>query len=302
MRGVQNAITILEVLAVLAILFVFAAVATRDTEILKDAPPDDPDVELPVGPLQPEDIGAVRFGMVLRGYRMREVDDVLTRVAAELLARDERIAALEQALVEVVEPHVDAAERGLIPPAPEAAVEPEPPVFADLALPIADEPAPPVAAEPAAPEVPEPALVDAAPDSSEEALVAEPVLEEPVVAPPPVVTPGVSPLVAAASFEPLLPAAPAAPATEPLAAEERTAEVEPVPVPEPAPVDLPFEEPPQELPHWPQPALEPEPEPLVPEDVSTEPIGELTAPVDDAAFSSPADAFPEVQPADDDHV
>ena len=124
MRGVQNAITILEVLAVLAILFVFAAIATRDTEILKDVAPDDPDVELPAGPLQPEDIGAIRFGMVLRGYRMREVDDVLTRVAADLVARDQRILALEQALVDVVEPHVEAAEQGLITPAPEpAAVE-----------------------------------------------------------------------------------------------------------------------------------------------------------------------------------
>ena len=76
--------------------------------------------------------------------------------------------------------------------------------------------------------------------------------------------------------------------------------MEPVPVPEPAPASLPFEEPPQELPHWPQPALEPEPEPLVPDDAVAEPAADLTTPVDDAAFSSPEDAFPEVKPADDD--
>ena len=87
-------LTVLEVLAVLTVLFGAAVVATREGPILRDAHPDAPDLRLPTGPLQPADLGEVRFAMALRGYRMREVDAVLERLAAELSSRDARIAAL----------------------------------------------------------------------------------------------------------------------------------------------------------------------------------------------------------------
>jgi DivIVA domain-containing protein len=89
-------LTVLSILGVLAVLFVAAAVATREGPVLADAPVDAADVQLPDGPLQPEDLRAVRFALAVRGYRMDEVDRVIERAATELATRDERIAALER--------------------------------------------------------------------------------------------------------------------------------------------------------------------------------------------------------------
>lgn len=88
-------VTALVVLAVLAVLFVAATVATHDGDVLQDAPRDVADVELPVGPLGAGDLEGVRFSMALRGYRMSEVDAVLERVADELSALTERVRELE---------------------------------------------------------------------------------------------------------------------------------------------------------------------------------------------------------------
>ena len=163
-------LTVLEVLAVVVILFVAAALATRDGDVLADAPPDGPDLGLPQGALQPEDIAEVRFGLAIRGYRMSEVDTVLDRFAAELSARDARIAELEQALVDVVEPELQKAEEraGIVPehtvsewhPKPEPEPEPEPapapepepaPEPAPAPTRVAAPAPPPVAARPPAP-------------------------------------------------------------------------------------------------------------------------------------------------------
>ena len=91
-------LTVLGVLAALGVLFVAASVATREGDVLLDAPRDRADLDLPVGPLQPEDVGAVRLGMALRGSRMSEVDDLLDRVIAELADRDARLSDLENSL------------------------------------------------------------------------------------------------------------------------------------------------------------------------------------------------------------
>lgn len=89
--------TVLAVLGVLAVLFVAALVATRDGELLVDAPRDHADLDLPVqGPVRAADLDQVRFGMALRGYRMAEVDALLDRLAAELRERDDRLAALAE--------------------------------------------------------------------------------------------------------------------------------------------------------------------------------------------------------------
>jgi len=125
MRGV---LILLVLLAVAAVLFVAAVVATQEGDVLVDAPPDRADVDLPAGRVVAEDLRSVRFGMVLRGYRMSEVDEVLARLGDELAERDERIADLERALVEVVEPVVQQAEaRQAASPVDEPAV-PEAPV------------------------------------------------------------------------------------------------------------------------------------------------------------------------------
>ncbi|WP_436738778.1 DivIVA domain-containing protein [Streptomyces sp. BBFR102] len=59
-------------------------------ETVVDAFPED-------RPLGRADIDALRFPVVLRGYRMTEVDDALSRLGAELAERDARIAELESA-------------------------------------------------------------------------------------------------------------------------------------------------------------------------------------------------------------
>ncbi len=89
-------VTLLGVLGALAVLGVAAVVATRDGGELAPAPPDRPDLLLPDGPLGAADLEAVRFGMVLRGYRMAEVDAVLDRAGDELERLRARVAELER--------------------------------------------------------------------------------------------------------------------------------------------------------------------------------------------------------------
>lgn len=86
--------TLIAGLAVLAVLFATAVLATRADPLLADAPPDGPDLELPPSPLQPVDVERVRFSLTLRGYRMSEVDAVLARLAHELAERDRLIEEL----------------------------------------------------------------------------------------------------------------------------------------------------------------------------------------------------------------
>jgi DivIVA domain-containing protein len=85
-------VTILGVLGVVAVLIVAAVVATRNDELLVDAPPDAPDRGLPPGPVRADDLRRLRFGVTVRGYRMSEVDAVLERLAAELADRDARLS------------------------------------------------------------------------------------------------------------------------------------------------------------------------------------------------------------------
>jgi DivIVA domain-containing protein len=65
-----------------------ALVASGRGEPLAPAYDDRPDVALPAGrALHADDLRKVRFGVVLRGYRMSEVDELLTRLADQLEAR-----------------------------------------------------------------------------------------------------------------------------------------------------------------------------------------------------------------------
>ncbi|MFJ4515471.1 DivIVA domain-containing protein [Streptomyces sp. NPDC088816] len=52
----------------------------------------------PDRPVDREDVETLRFPMTVRGYRMADVDDALSRLGAELAERDARIADLESAL------------------------------------------------------------------------------------------------------------------------------------------------------------------------------------------------------------
>ena len=117
-------VTVLAVLGVLVVLFACAAVATRDGEVLVDAPPDRFEPVLPAGPLRAGDVDGVRFGMALRGYRMAQVDALLDRLGEELHGRDERVRELEDEVARLREP----AER----------VAAEMPVHASSAVPEAE--------------------------------------------------------------------------------------------------------------------------------------------------------------------
>ena len=67
-----------------------ALVASGRGEPLAPAYDDRPDVGVPAaGPLRGEHLRSARFGMVLRGYRMSEVDALLERLAAQLEGVDD---------------------------------------------------------------------------------------------------------------------------------------------------------------------------------------------------------------------
>jgi DivIVA domain-containing protein len=121
-------LTVLAVLAVLAVLFAAGALITHEGDVLRDAPADAPDLDLPIGPLQPEDVPQLRFGLALRGYRMDEVDTTLVRVARELTVRDQHIAQLQEALASQPEPEpaVQPEPEPAAQPEPEPAAQPEP--------------------------------------------------------------------------------------------------------------------------------------------------------------------------------
>ena len=112
-RGTIRPVIVLEALLVLAVLCAVAAVAAGRGDMLADASRDGPDSGLPADrPLRPEDVGELRFGMALRGYRMAEVDAALARLTAELADRDARIAQLEE-----------SADAGPAPPVPAASAD-----------------------------------------------------------------------------------------------------------------------------------------------------------------------------------
>ena len=58
-------------------------------------------------PLDAAAVRGLRFGVALRGYAMDQVDAVLDRLAAELEARDARIAELEAPLAGLPAASVD---------------------------------------------------------------------------------------------------------------------------------------------------------------------------------------------------
>ena len=128
-------LTLLAVLGVLVALFLAAALATREDQALAPAPPDAADLALPPRPLTPDDVHGLRFGMALRGYRMREVDVVLDRLAEELADRDRRLAVLEGRVAGERAPAADPVAADLEAADPEAADPDAPDPDGAVALP-----------------------------------------------------------------------------------------------------------------------------------------------------------------------
>jgi DivIVA domain-containing protein len=92
--------TLVFVLAGIAVVTVVALLAVGRLGELPDTEPDRPPLALPEDRLLGrEDVDSVRFAVGVRGYRMDEVDDVLDRLALEVSDRDARIAELETRLV-----------------------------------------------------------------------------------------------------------------------------------------------------------------------------------------------------------
>jgi DivIVA domain-containing protein len=88
----------IQLIVVSAVVFVVAAVVLGAGGTLTEPVTDQPDLELPAGPLTAGDVDAVRFPLAFRGYRMNEVDDVLDRLRTEIVVRDARIMELEYRL------------------------------------------------------------------------------------------------------------------------------------------------------------------------------------------------------------
>jgi DivIVA domain-containing protein len=158
-------ILLLEILAVLAVVFGVAVVLTGRGEVLSEEHPDRADIGLPRDrSMRAEDVVGLRFALALRGYRMSEVDDALDRLAAEIAARDEAIARLTARLDAGAAPAAPQPDPAPFPepepvpmpePMPEPAPVPEPePVPTPEPIPVPPpmpEP-PPVLAAPGAPE------------------------------------------------------------------------------------------------------------------------------------------------------
>jgi DivIVA domain-containing protein len=94
------------------LLFLLASFAFGRGEQLAPMPPGGSPVELPDDrPAGGDDLRQLRLSVVLRGYRMAEVDWVLDQVASQLDARDQELARL----------------RGLLGPRPEQVGSPDGP-------------------------------------------------------------------------------------------------------------------------------------------------------------------------------
>lgn len=81
---------------VAAVVFLLASLIFGRGEELAPLPRDATPTWLPNGPIVGDDVRAVRFAQVARGYRMAEVDWTLQRAAAELDVLRARVAELER--------------------------------------------------------------------------------------------------------------------------------------------------------------------------------------------------------------
>ncbi|MFF1610187.1 DivIVA domain-containing protein [Amycolatopsis sp. NPDC058278] len=83
-------------LLVAAVVFLLAAVVFGRGEELAPLPPGSSPTRLPAEDITGEDLAEVRFQLVLRGYKMSEVDWVMRRLGVELDELRARVAELEQ--------------------------------------------------------------------------------------------------------------------------------------------------------------------------------------------------------------
>jgi len=83
---------------VAAVVFLLASVVFGRGEELPPLPPGASPTRLPAAGVTADDLANVRFQLVLRGYKMSEVDWVLQRLGSELEGLRGRVAELEEEL------------------------------------------------------------------------------------------------------------------------------------------------------------------------------------------------------------
>jgi DivIVA domain-containing protein len=93
---------------VAAVVFLLASVVFGRGEELPPLPPGASPTRLPSSGITAEDVRDVRFQLVVRGYKMSEVDWVLRRVGAELGELHAEVAELRERLARTEA--ADAAE------------------------------------------------------------------------------------------------------------------------------------------------------------------------------------------------
>lgn len=92
-------LALLIAMAVVVAAVTLAVVGGGDRAVLPETTPEQLIDPLPATrPVGRPDVEALRLPVSVRGYRMGDVDDVLSRLGAELAERDARIAELESAL------------------------------------------------------------------------------------------------------------------------------------------------------------------------------------------------------------
>jgi DivIVA domain-containing protein len=87
-------VSIVLFVVLLAVLFAVAAVTAGFGDLMKPVFQDARPVGLPEHQVVPDDLEALRFNVVLRGYKMAEVDAILHRLSRELAERDAVMAEL----------------------------------------------------------------------------------------------------------------------------------------------------------------------------------------------------------------
>jgi hypothetical protein len=106
-------LALLIAMAVVVAAVTLAVVGGGDRAVLPETAPEQLIDPLPATrPVGRPDVEALRLPVSVRGYRMGDVDDVLSRLGAELAERDARIAELESALAGARAGAVAGAEAG----------------------------------------------------------------------------------------------------------------------------------------------------------------------------------------------
>jgi DivIVA domain-containing protein len=96
---------------VATVIYLLASAVFGRGEELPPLPPGASPTRLPAGELAGDDVRAVRFQQVFRGYKMSEVDWVLARMGTEIDALRARLAEVEGEREHVAEP-IEQASSG----------------------------------------------------------------------------------------------------------------------------------------------------------------------------------------------